>query len=235
MDDVLSRSTSIVESRQGRVLQYAGDSLLAVFGSDQAREDDPERAVRVGLTLIEEGRRWGEQVRHQYGHLGFDVRIGIHTGAVLLGGGVDSDGNVRGVNVHIAARMEQTAPAGGLQISHETYQHVRGLFDIETREALHIKGIDAPVQAHLVTRANPRAFRAPSRGILGVETSMIGRDAELGALQESLERACLEQVLIGVTVIADAGLGKSRLLYEFENLPQVRAGAFHIFRGKGTS
>jgi class 3 adenylate cyclase len=105
MDDVLMRSTSIVESRQGRVLQYAGDSLLAVFGSDHASEDDPERAVRVGLSLVEEGRRWSEHVRRQYGHAGFDVRVGIHTGTVLLGGGVDSEGNVRGVNVHIAARM----------------------------------------------------------------------------------------------------------------------------------
>ena len=63
-----------------------------------------------------------------HGHPGFDVRVGIHTGGVLLGGGGDAEGSIRGIAVNIAARMEQTVPAGALRISHDTYGQVRDLF-----------------------------------------------------------------------------------------------------------
>ena len=81
----------------------------------------------------------------RHGHAGFDVRVGIHSGGVLLGGGVDAEGSIRGVTVHIAARMEQTAPAGGLRISRETYAQVRGLFEVGPEAPIAIKGVDEPV------------------------------------------------------------------------------------------
>jgi class 3 adenylate cyclase len=67
-------------------------------------------------------------------HPGFNVHVGVHTGAVLLAGGVDADGSIRGIAVNIAARMERTAPAGALRISHDTYAQVRGLFDAQERQ-----------------------------------------------------------------------------------------------------
>jgi class 3 adenylate cyclase len=115
------------------VLQYAGDSILAVFGADEAREDDAERAVRCGLALLELGRVLGAEVRSRMVTPGSTVRVGIHTGGVLLGGGVDADGSIRGIAVNIAARMEQTAPAGALRISHDAYAQVRGMFEVELR------------------------------------------------------------------------------------------------------
>ncbi len=183
----LARCTAIVAAHRGKVLQYAGDSLLAVFGADEAREDDAERAVRCGLALLAEGRELGDEVRRQHGHDGFDVRVGIHTGGVLLGGGVDAEGSIRGIAVNIAARMEQTAPAGALRISHDTYRHVRGVFDVEPQAPIAVKGVDEPIATYLVLRAKPRAFRIASRGIEGVDTRMIGRDAELAALQRRLQ------------------------------------------------
>jgi class 3 adenylate cyclase len=66
---------------------------------------------------------------------------------VLLGGGVDADGSIRGIAVNIAARMEQTAPAGAMRISHDAYLHVRGLFEVERQEALAVKGVDEPSRA----------------------------------------------------------------------------------------
>ena len=122
MDGALSRGTAIVEAHRGKVLQYAGDSILAAFGADRAAEDDAERAVRCGLALLELGRALRAEVQAAHGHAGFDFRVGIHSGGVLLGGGVDEDGTIRGIAVNIAARMEQTAPPGGLRISHETYR-----------------------------------------------------------------------------------------------------------------
>ena len=130
MDTTLQRLTAVVGAHQGRVLQYAGDSLLAVFGADQALEDDAERAVRAGLAIVAEGSPLAADFSERYHLDGFALRVGIHTGPVLLGGGIDADSNIRGVTVNIAARMEQTAPAGTLRISHETYRHVRGIFDV---------------------------------------------------------------------------------------------------------
>ena len=232
MDGALARGTAIVEAHQGRVLQYAGDSLLAVFGAAGAREDDAERAVRAGLALLEEGRRHGEQVRQRHGHSGFDVRIGLHTGDVLLGGGVDAEGSIRGMTVNVAARMEQTAPAGALRISHDTYRHVRGVFDVEPQPPIEVKGADEPIVTYLVLRAKPRAFRVVTRGIEGVETHMVGRDAELEQLQDAFKRLYSDGKLAAVSVVAEAGLGKSRLLYEFENWAEARPEAFCTFQGR---
>jgi predicted ATPase/class 3 adenylate cyclase len=232
MDGALARCTTIVAARGGKVLQYAGDSLLAAFGTDAAREDDPERAVHAGLALLAEGRALGEEVRHRHGHDGFDVRVGLHTGDVLLGGGVDAESSIRGIAVNVAARMEQTAPAGALRISHDTYRHVRGVFDVEPQPPMQIKGIDAPVATYLVLRAKPRAFRVATRGIEGVETRMIGRDAELELLQAAFERMFTERKLSVVTVVAEAGLGKSRLLYEFNNWTETRPERFYLFQGR---
>jgi class 3 adenylate cyclase len=145
MDGVLARCTGLVESHQGKVLQYAGDSLLAVFGADAAQEDDAERAVHAGLAVLAEGRRQGDLVERRHGHKGFNVRVGLDTGGVILGGGVDGDGSIRGITVNVAARMEQTAPPGTLRISHATYRHVRGLFDVEPQPPLPVKGLDQPV------------------------------------------------------------------------------------------
>ena len=80
MDEALSRGTAVVDAHGGKVLQYAGDSILAVFGADQSREDDVERAVRCGLALLDLGKSLGAEVRAAHGHDGFDVRVGIHTG-----------------------------------------------------------------------------------------------------------------------------------------------------------
>jgi class 3 adenylate cyclase/tetratricopeptide (TPR) repeat protein len=234
MDGALARGASLVAAHQGKVLQYAGDSLLAVFGADEAREDDAERAVRCGLALLELGRALGAEVHAAHGHAGFDVRIGIHTGPVLLGGGVDAESTIRGIAVNIAARMEQTAPAGALRISHDTYAQVRGLFDVQAQEPLAVKGVDAPVQSVLVQRARPRSFRLATRGIEGVATRMVGRDAELAALQAAFERLFAEPRLATVTVVAEAGVGKSRLLHEFEAWCRAQPRAVQTFRGRAT-
>ena len=104
---------------------------------------------------------------------------------------------------------------GALRISHDTYAQVRGLFEVERQEPLAVKGVDEPIQSYLVLRAKPRSFRLGTRGIEGVATRMIGRDAELEALQDAFKRLFADRKLAAVTVVADAGIGKSRLLYEF--------------------
>jgi class 3 adenylate cyclase/tetratricopeptide (TPR) repeat protein len=232
MDDALSRGTKIVQSHNGKVLQYAGDNLLAVFGADLSTEDDVERAVRCGQVLLELGRTIGAEVLASHSHEGFNFRIGIHTGSVLLGGGVDGEGSIRGIAVNIAARMEQTAPVGGLRISHDSYAHVRGLFEVEVQAPLLVKGVDEPIQSYLVTGTKPRTFRIVNRGFDGVATRMIGRNSELQQLQDSFMRLFSQRKLEAVTVVAEAGMGKSRLRYEFEAWSETRPERFLLFRGQ---
>ena len=116
------------------------------------------------------------------------MRVGLHTGGVLLGGEVDADGSIRRIAVNIAAHRWHTAPAGALRISHHTCAQVRGLFEVDTQEPRAVKTVDTPMQSWLVRRAKPRNFRSGTRGIEGVATRMIGRDAELRALQAAFKR-----------------------------------------------
>ena len=232
VDGLLVRCTAVVRSHGGKVLQYAGDSLLAVFGAERAEEDDAERAVLAGLALLDEGRREGTEVLRRHGHAGFDVRVGIHSGGVLLGGGVDAEGSIRGVTVHIAARMEQTAPAGGLRISRDTWRQVRGRFEVRAEAPIAIKGVEEPVSTWLVLRPRPRDFDADARGIEGVATQLVGRDAELAALLDAFAIAARERRLVVVIVVGEGGIGKSRLRREFETTMQARAKPVELFRGR---
>lgn len=215
MDGALTRLSTVVQAHGGRVLQYAGDNLLAAFGADEVREDDAERAVRCGLALLDEGRRLGETVQRQHGHTGFDVRVGIHSGAVLLGGGVDGEGTIRGSAVNVAARLEQSAPPGGLLISVDTYRLTPGRFEVEDAQPLVVKGLEAPVLSYRVRRERPRQAQMLRRGAEGPAVPMVGRDAELASLSAVLQEVRHLRTPQRVTVIAEAGLGKTRLLAEF--------------------
>ena len=185
LDGALERFAAVVGAHGGKILKVAGDSMLAGFGADQAKEDDAERAVRCGLALLETAGRYAAEIKGRYADTAFAIRVGAHTGGVLLGGGPDGDSSIRGSAVNVAARMEQSAPPGRFRISHDTYAHVRGVFDVEPQPPLTVKGIDTPVVTYLVERLKPRAFRVRTRGIEGVETRMIGREAESEVLQDA--------------------------------------------------
>lgn len=235
MDGALSRCTAIVQRHGGRVLQYAGDSLLAVFGTPESREDDAERAVRCGLALLSLGRTLEREVQASHAHSGFGFRVGINTGGVMLGGGVDAEGTIRGIAVNVAARMEQTAPTGGLRISRDTYTHVRGLFDVEEQAPMRLKGIDEPIRTYLVLRARPQDFDTTTRGIEGLSTRMVGRDAEITQLQEVFAQMAKPAAgLRFVMLVGDPGLGKSRLLHEFRSWTAGRAVAPINIAGRAT-
>ena len=211
----LQRMADIVQARQGRVLRFTGDGVKAAFGIDEAREDDAERAVRAGLAILAAGREQAEVAQRQHGITDFAVRVGVHTGDVALGAGVEADNTAMGVAVNIAARMEQTAPPSTLRISHDTWSQVRGLFDLEQQPPLQVKGVDAPMQTYLVRGALDRSAASVERGLQGLATPMVGRDAQLQRLLDAVARARETRQLQALTLLGDAGLGKSRLLREF--------------------
>ena len=121
-----------------------------------------------------------------------------------------------GLTVSLASRMEQAALPGTLFISQFTHQHIRGAFEVESIPPIEAKGFPQPVAVYRVLAARPRTFYTITRGVEGVETGLIGRDAELRQLQEALTRTIQNQETQVVTIVGEAGVGKSRLLYEFD-------------------
>ena len=214
LSGALRRMADIVEAHRGRVLRFTGDGLKAAFGMDEAREDDAEHAVRAGLAICRAGREQAEAAQRLHGVADFAVRVGVHTGDVALGAGIDADNTAMGVAVNVAARMEQSAPPGALRISHDTWSQVRGLFDVEAQPPLQVKGLAAPMKTYLVHAARERSTASVERGLQGLRTAMVGRDAELQRLRDTGEQARRSRRLQALTVLGDAGLGKSRLLRE---------------------
>ena len=228
----LARLASVVEQHQGRVLRFTGDGLKAVFGAELTQEDDPERAVHCGLALLAAAADQAALVRQRWPGADLAIRVGINTGPAALGGGIEGADTVMGSTVNLAARMEQAAPIGGLRISQATHGHVRGLFEVVAQPPLQLKGFAQPVASYLVERARPRAFRRAGRGVDGVETPMVGRDAELAALQQAVQRLQAGAGLASITLVADAGIGKSRLLHELTQWLPAQPQPVLLLRGR---
>jgi class 3 adenylate cyclase/tetratricopeptide (TPR) repeat protein len=233
-DIALKKLAVPVESHGGHVTRFMGDGFLAVFGAPTAREHDPEQAIRASLEIISTARELAPELKNEWHIADFQVRVGINTGLVALGGLTEAQDTLMGAAVNLAARLESAAPPGGLLISHDTYRHVRGIFDVEPQQPVTARGFDQPVQVYRVMRLKPRAFRTHTRGVEGVETPMIGREGQMKTLQDALLSAIEESEGQLITITGEAGVGKSRLLYEFQNWvellppPPVR-----FFEGRG--
>jgi class 3 adenylate cyclase/tetratricopeptide (TPR) repeat protein len=198
---------------EGTVARLTGDGILAFFGAPIAHEDDPARAVLAGLDIVAGLAPYREKIQQQWA-LEIDVRIGINTGLVVVGS-VGSDLRMEytamGDAINLAARMEQTATPGSVQVSQDTYKLVTPLFDFEDLGGIKVKGKEEPVPAYRVLGRKARAGR--TRGIDGLEAEIVGRGQELQRLQEVLANLELGIGQI-VCLLGEAGFGKSRLLAE---------------------
>lgn len=236
MDRALQRLAEPVVVHGGRVNKFMGDGYLAVFGLPRARENDPEMAIRAGLGIIETAKVIARELETEHQLQGFQVRIGINTGLVVAGGVTEAEGTIMGATVNLASRLESSAPPGSALISQHTYQHVRGIFDFEAGKAIQAKGFDKPIQVYLVKSAKPRAFQSYTRGVEGVETSFVGRQLEMNTLNGAYDRMHASGESEFITIVGEAGLGKSRLLEEFESWLNRRSGVqVVLFKGRATS
>jgi ABC-type oligopeptide transport system substrate-binding subunit/class 3 adenylate cyclase len=228
MNALWQRIDAAIVEHGGHIDKHTGDGLMAVWSVDTARECDPERAIRAALAMQ------AALAEFKVGHE-INMRIGLSTGPVLLGRlGTTGEFSVFGDTVNLASRLEGAAPTGGVLISHDTYRHVRGVFDVLEQEPIQVKGKVRPVQTYVVQRAKPRAFRMSTRGVAGIETRMVGRDAELLMLQNMFRDATEDAEVQVVTVVGDAGVGKSRLLYEFEKWIELLPEQVWRFEGRAT-
>lgn len=206
------------------MLRFTGDGIKAAFGSQGSREDDAERAVRAGLQMLSDAAVLTERVRRDLGFEGFGARVGIHTGPVLLGGGFEAERSAMGRAVHLAARMEQSAPVGRLRISEGTWMLVRGRFVAEEQPPLTVKGHDEPLRTWLVEAVIDEP-EPPHGGLEGIAVPLVGRDAELTQLLTH-RAASIEAGRSGAAlVLADAGFGKTRLRRELLRALDLREGS----------
>ena len=238
MNGALKRLIRPIYRYEGTLARLMGDAILAFFGAPIAHEDDPERACRAALEILAGAKAYAAKLEQERGITGFDVRVGINTGQVVVGE-VGSDLRVEytamGDAINLAARMEQIAPPGGILISHDTYRHVRGVFDVQAQTPVVVKGRTQPVQTYIVQRVKPRAWRMATRGVEGIETRMIGRDAELLILQNAYRDTAEGAETRVITVVGEAGVGKSRLLDEFDNWIELLPQTIWYFKGRAAA
>ncbi|HSF82134.1 MAG TPA: adenylate/guanylate cyclase domain-containing protein [Anaerolineales bacterium] len=202
-----------VYTYEGTVARLMGDGILAFFGAPIAHEDDPQRAVLAGLDIVAGIKVYHQQVKQRY-DLEFDVRVGINTGMVVVGA-VGSDLRMEytalGDAINLAARMEETALPGSVQISHDTYKLVKTQFEFEELGGIEVKGKAEPVLAYRAL--GRKAIGTRNRGIEGLHAEMVGREAELLTLR-NVVTDLKQGVGRIVGVLGEAGLGKSRLVHE---------------------
>jgi class 3 adenylate cyclase/tetratricopeptide (TPR) repeat protein len=187
------RMKAIVERHQGTVEKFIGDAVMAVFGVPTAHEDDALRAVRAAA-----------EMRDALPELGVQARIGLTTGVVVTG---TEERLATGDAVNVAARLEQTAEPGEVLLGEPTLALVREAVEVEPVAPLELKGKADRVPAHRLLRVREAPERRP-------ETPFVGRERELALVRTAWERAQVEQRCELVTVLGDAGVGKSRLLEE---------------------
>src|SRR5690349_1740591 len=220
------RADRVIQEYGGYIDKHIGDAVMALWGSETGREDDAERAVRAAL-------RMQETFREGVGSLPIHLKVGVNSGQVLLSAiGTQGEFTAMGDTVKTASRLVNSANGSDVLISHDTYELVRGVFDVQKQTPMTVKGKTEPLQTYLVQRVRPRAFRMGRRGVEGVTTRMVGREAEFQIIQSALEQSLIHRRVTVVVVKGDAGLGKSRLIYEFEAWLDSYPTDFYLFKGR---
>jgi predicted ATPase/class 3 adenylate cyclase len=212
--DLFKEMAEVIERYEGFVEKYVGDAVMAVFGAPIAHEDDPERAVRAALAMHERMARLDARWAHRLGQP-VALHVGVNTGPVVAGrlGGEAAAYAVTGDTVNTTARLQAQAAPGQTLVSHATYLLTRHVFAFETQAPLVLKGKAEPLRVHRVVgvEAGPRS----SRGLHaeGLTAPLVGRREELDQLLAAFDRAVGGRAQV-VSLVGEAGAGKSRLLAE---------------------
>jgi predicted ATPase len=215
-NELFEELTAAVQSFGGFVDKFIGDALLALFGAPAAHEDDPERAVRAALDMIDRTARLSERAK-AYAGSPLLLHVGINTGHVVAGGlgaGVAKSYSVTGDTVNTAQRLQSMAAPGEVLVGPLTHRLTRHAFAYDSLGEVSLKGKMGNVLVHRLKEPldSPRAARGLDT--LGLNAPLIGRDAELARMIGSLDRACGGAAQL-VRLVGEAGIGKTRLVREF--------------------
>ena len=200
----------VIERYGGTVEKFIGDAVMAVWGTPVAREDDPERAVRAGLELVEVVAALGEEI----GAPGLAMRVGVVTGEAAVTVGAKGEGMVAGDLVNTASRVQAAAEPGTVLVGQRTRRASEAAIAYEDAGEQELKGKTEPVplwRALRVIAARGGEGRASS-----LEAPFVGRDGELRLVKDLFHAASDERKARLVSIIGIAGIGKTRLSWEFE-------------------
>jgi class 3 adenylate cyclase/tetratricopeptide (TPR) repeat protein len=194
----------------GYVAKYLGDGVMAFFGHPEAHDNDAERAVRAGLAIITAIVKLNGQPAHAM----LSARIGIDSGAVVVGASAGGRIDVFGEAPNIAARVQASAAPDTVVITANTHRLVSGLFVVEELGAQPLKGAEGPVQLYRVIQPGGVRGRLGAAAAAGGLTPFVGREDELRTLMNRWERALDGEGQV-VLIVGEPGIGKSRLLQRF--------------------
>jgi class 3 adenylate cyclase/tetratricopeptide (TPR) repeat protein len=215
LDPALRVMMGAVHRYEGTVNQVLGDGIMALFGAPVAHEDHAVRACYAALAMQAAMRRYAEDVRRSHG-LEMQARVGLNSGEVVvraIGNDLHMDYSAVGQTTHLAARMEQLATPGSVRLTAATLRLAEGFVQVNALGQFPVKGLAEPVEVFELVRASAIRRRLQASAARGL-TRFVGRQQELAALQQALERTGAGHGQV-VAVVGEAGVGKSRLLYEF--------------------
>jgi class 3 adenylate cyclase/tetratricopeptide (TPR) repeat protein len=218
---------------EGTVNQYTGDGIMALFGAPVALEDDAQRACYAALHLRDALRRYADELRLERG-LSFSVRMGINTGEVVVGKIGDDlrmDYTAQGQTVGLAARMEQLAEPGKTLLTEHTAKLAAGFFELRDLGASKIRGLAEPLHVYELEGVGGARTRLDVSRAQGF-SKFVGREGDLQVLEAALARSREASGQV-VGVVAEAGVGKSRLCYEFAE--RCRARGLTVLEGRAVS
>jgi class 3 adenylate cyclase/tetratricopeptide (TPR) repeat protein len=217
MDQVYEILIHKVHDYEGTVNEMTGDGIVALFGAPIALEDAPQRAVRSALAIHREITRFSDMTKQERRDIPpVKMRIGIHTGAVVvgtLGNDLRVEFKAVGDTVNLASRMEDMAEPGTTYVTDETFKLTEGLFRFEALGEKEVKGKGEPVKTYRVIAPSTRRTRFDVSAERGL-TPFVGRERELELLLDGFERSKGGRGQ-AFSIMAEAGIGKSRFLYEF--------------------
>ena len=214
LDPALQRMMDAVHRYEGTVNQVLGDGIMALFGAPLAHEDHAIRACYAALAMQAALRRYADEVRRSHG-LEVQMRVGVHSGEVVvraIGNDLHMDYSAVGQTTHLAARMEQLATPGSIRLTAATLRLVEGLVQANALGPFPVKGLAEPVEVYELVGVSALRQRLQASAARGL-TRFVGRQTELEALRQALERAAAGHGQI-VAIVGEAGVGKSRLVYE---------------------
>jgi len=216
MDKIYEILIHKVNDCGGTVNELIGDGVIALFGAPIALEDAPQQAVRSALSIHKEMNRFSETIENQKRIPPLKMRIGIHTGPVVLGtlgNDLRVDFKAVGDTVNLASRMEELAEPGTIYVTEETYKLTEGFFLFEALGKKQVRGREGLSKLYRVIAPSSRRTRFDVSAERGL-TPLVGRERELELLLDGFERAKAGRGQ-AFSIISEAGVGKSRLLYEF--------------------
>jgi class 3 adenylate cyclase/tetratricopeptide (TPR) repeat protein len=206
----------------GTVARLMGDAVLAIFGAPSAHEDDPERAIRAGLDIQADARRYAADIQRQHA-VDFNVRVGIHTGLAVLdrvGDRIHAEYTAMGDTPNVAARMQAAAAPGTVLVSADAYRLTQHAFDFQSRGLIEVKGKSAPIETWQTVGL--KAAPTSARGLTGLRAPLVGRETENDRLRARLAALRPSGPGSWVTLSGEAGLGKSRLVAELSQSPPAQ-------------